>query len=189
MTGRNELVAEVDGASRRVAVRATTTPTAKVTSEMLEDRVANKGTLNLGAILPNRILQLSKHVSDALSKAYTPHHLELSEWEVLIALANFDHATAKDVARRNAMHKTTISRAVKRLIQLNLVARCVNQADHRQAFLSLTPAGRDVCIQSSQTVQKLASLLEGSMHPPEQEAFYRCLARLENCISGVISAD
>jgi hypothetical protein len=78
MTGKNELVSDVDEALRRGTVRATT-PMGKA-AEMLEDRVANNGTLNLDAILPHRILRLSKHVTDALSTAYTPHHLDLGEW-------------------------------------------------------------------------------------------------------------
>jgi DNA-binding MarR family transcriptional regulator len=190
MTGRNELVSEVDGALRRGTVPATT-PLGEVAG-MLEDRVANNGTLNLDAILPNRILKMSKHVTDALSKAYTPHHLDLGQWEVLAALANFKHATAKDVGRRTAMHKTTISRAVKKLVELKLVARCVNQADLRQAFLSLTSAGREVYNRSAQTAQELAALLERAMHPTKREAFYHCFAELENCIcnsSSVISTN
>jgi DNA-binding MarR family transcriptional regulator len=111
---------------------------------------------------------------------------------VLVALANFKYATAKDVGRRTAMHKTTISRTVKKLVQLNLVARCENEADLRQAFLSLTPAGRDVYCRSAQTARELTALLERAMHPTEREAFYHCLAELENCIctaSSVISTN
>jgi DNA-binding MarR family transcriptional regulator len=181
MTGRNVLVSEADGALRRGAGGATT-PIGKVTSELLEDRVTIKEALSLDAILPNRILKISKHVTEALSKAYTPHHLDFGEWEVLTALSGFKCATARDVGRRTAMHKTKISRAVKKLMQLNLVARCVNQADLRQAFLSLTPAGRDVYNRSAQAAQELAAYLDRAMHPTKREAFYHCFAELENCI-------
>jgi DNA-binding MarR family transcriptional regulator len=52
--------------------------------------------------------------------------------------------TAKVIGARTYMHKTKVSRAVAQLERRKLVVRRANRDDLREAFLSLTAAGRDV---------------------------------------------
>ena len=52
--------------------------------------------------------------------------------------------TAKAIGAHSHMHKTKVSRAVALLERRKLVSRRANRADLREAFLSLTPAGRDI---------------------------------------------
>jgi DNA-binding MarR family transcriptional regulator len=134
---------------------------------------------NLNPMLPHRITALSKRVNAALSKIYAPHYLDVDELEVLGVVAGSGRSTAKDVCRHTGMHKTKISRAVKQLIERNLVTRTVNQADLRQAFLSLTPVGRDAYNRCFQSALQFAELLERAIEPSECEAFYRCFTQLE----------
>ena len=52
--------------------------------------------------------------------------------------------TGKAIGARTHMHKTKVSRAVAQLEARKFVTRKANRADLREAFLSLTPAGRAV---------------------------------------------
>ena len=52
--------------------------------------------------------------------------------------------TGKEIGAHSHMHKTKVSRAVALLERRKLLARKANRADLREAFLSLTPAGRAI---------------------------------------------
>jgi hypothetical protein len=110
-------MSEHSGAS---ALRATT-PSRNSDSDIVDARSASDNiaaasyALSLKSILPHRIIALSKRVDAALAKLYAPYDLDISELMVLAVVAVSARATAKDVSRRTAMHKTKISRAVKQL--------------------------------------------------------------------------
>jgi DNA-binding MarR family transcriptional regulator len=177
-------MSEHSGAS---ALRATT-PSRNSDSDIVDARSASDNiaaasyALSLKSILPHRIIALSKRVDAALAKLYAPYDLDISELMVLAVVAVSARATAKDVSRRTAMHKTKISRAVKQLIQRDLITRAADRADLRQALLSLTPVGRDVYSQSFQAAFQFAELLERAMEPTEREVFHRCFAQLEHVV-------
>ena len=68
----------------------------------------------------------------------------IPEWRVLVSLGQFGVMTGKAIGARTHMHKTKVSRAVAQLEARKFVTRKANRADLREAFLSLTPAGRAV---------------------------------------------
>jgi DNA-binding MarR family transcriptional regulator len=63
---------------------------------------------------------------------------------VLVTLGQYGMMTGKAIGSHSHMHKTKVSRAVALLERRKLVARRPNRADMREAFLSLTPAGREI---------------------------------------------
>ena len=63
---------------------------------------------------------------------------------MLVTLGQFGVMTGKAIGARSHMHKTKVSRAVAQLEKRKFVARKANRADLREAFLSLTPAGRAI---------------------------------------------
>ena len=84
-------------------------------------------------------------VSQALSRIYAERYgIGVPEWRVLVTLGQFGMMTGKAIGAHSHMHKTKVSRAVALLEQRKLVARRANRADLREAFLSLTPAGRAI---------------------------------------------
>ena len=68
----------------------------------------------------------------------------IPEWRVLVTLGQYGVMTGKAVGAHTHMHKTKVSRAVAQLEQRKYVMRRANRADLREAFLSLTPAGRAI---------------------------------------------
>ena len=70
--------------------------------------------------------------------------------------------TAKAIGLHSHMHKTKVSRAVALLERRKLVARRANRADLREAFLSLTPAGREIYSDLAPSALEFARQIDGS---------------------------
>src|SRR6202035_16899 len=101
--------------------------------------------LKLEEFLPYRLNVVASLVSQALSRIYVDRYgIGVPEWRVLVTLGQFETMTAKAVGAHSHMHKTKVSRAVSELERRKLVVRRENRADRREAFLSLTAAGRAI---------------------------------------------
>jgi DNA-binding MarR family transcriptional regulator len=86
--------------------------------------------------------------------------------------------TAKAIGRHSHMHKTKVSRAVALLERRKLVARRANRADLREAFLSLTPAGRDIYNDLAPMALDFARQLMETIDPADRAALDRALRKL-----------
>src|SRR5690242_13204409 len=115
------------------------------TAQKARDCTVDPVALKLEEFLPYRLNVCASLVSHALSKIYAERYkIGVPEWRVLVTLGQFGAMTAKAIGTHSHMHKTKVSRAVALLERRRLVARRANRADMREAFLSLTAAGRDV---------------------------------------------
>ena len=76
------------------------------------------------------------------------------------------------------MHKTKVSRAVAQLEQRKFVARRANRADLREAFLSLTPAGRAVYEELAPSALEFMERLSEVVAPADRAAFDRAMKQL-----------
>ena len=109
------------------------------------------------------------------------------EWRILVTLGQFDTMTAKAVGAHSHMHKTKVSRAVGALERRKLIVRRENRADRREAFLSLTPAGRIVYQELAPGALEFARQLFETIDPADRAAFERAVARLTEQ-SAILSA-
>jgi DNA-binding MarR family transcriptional regulator len=134
--------------------------------------------LKLENFLPHRLNVLSSLVSQALTQVYGKHGIGIPEWRVLVSLGQFGVMTGKAIGERTHMHKTKVSRAVAQLEQRRFIARRANRADLREAFLSLTPAGRavyeELAPRALDFTQKLSEVVSAS----DRAAFDRAMAQL-----------
>jgi DNA-binding MarR family transcriptional regulator len=76
------------------------------------------------------------------------------------------------------MHKTKVSRAVAQLEQRRFVNRRTNRADLREAFLSLTPAGRAVYEELAPSALTFMERLAEVVAPGDRAAFDRAMKQL-----------
>jgi DNA-binding MarR family transcriptional regulator len=76
------------------------------------------------------------------------------------------------------MHKTKVSRAVATLEKRKLLARRANRADLREAFLSLTPAGRSIYEEAAPIALDFAQQLIDVVEPADRAPLMRALNRL-----------
>jgi DNA-binding MarR family transcriptional regulator len=86
--------------------------------------------------------------------------------------------TAKAIGAHTHMHKTKVSRAVALLEKRRLVARRANREDMREAFLSLTTAGRAMYEEVAPHALEFARRLTDILSPGDREAFDRALKQL-----------
>jgi DNA-binding MarR family transcriptional regulator len=100
------------------------------------------------------------------------------EWRVLVTLGEFGMMTAKAIGLHSHMHKTKVSRAVALLERRKLLARRANRADLREAFLSLTPAGREVYNDLAPMALDFANQLLNTVDAADRAALDRALKRL-----------
>ena len=135
--------------------------------------------LKLDEFLPYRLNVCAALVSQALSRIYADRYkIGVPEWRVLVTLGEFGMMTAKAIGSHSHMHKTKVSRAVALLERRKLVARQVNRDDLREAFLSLTPAGRDVYNELAPTALDFARQLLDTVDAADRAALDRALRKL-----------
>jgi len=135
--------------------------------------------LKLDEFLPYRLNVVASLVSQALSRIYVDRYgLGVPEWRILVTLGEFEAMTAKAIGAHSHMHKTKVSRAVSALERRKLIVRRENRADRREAFLSLTPAGRAIYHDLAPGALDFAHRLLGSIEPADREAFERAVDRL-----------
>jgi DNA-binding MarR family transcriptional regulator len=144
--------------------------------------------LKLEEFLPYRLNVVASLVSQALSRIYVDRYgIDVPEWRILVTLGQFETMTAKAIGAHSHMHKTKVSRAVCALEERKLLVRRENRADRREAFLSLTPAGRAIYQDLAPGALEFARRLFETIDPADRAAFERavvCLTEQSTVLSG-----
>lgn len=140
---------------------------------------ASAVTLKLDEFLPYRLNVCSSLVTQALSRIYAARYkIGVPEWRVLVTLGEFGMMTAKAIGQHSHMHKTKVSRAVALLERRKLVSRRVNRDDLREAFLSLTPAGRQIYNELAPAALEFVRQLLDTVDPADRTALDHALTKL-----------
>ena len=135
--------------------------------------------LKLEEFLPYRLNVVASLVSQALSRIYADRYsIGVPEWRVVVTLGQYGMMTGKAIGAHSHMHKTKVSRAVALLEQRKLIARRANRADLREAFLTLTPAGRAMYDDLAPVALDFACRLSEVVDPADRAAFERAVDRL-----------
>jgi DNA-binding MarR family transcriptional regulator len=141
--------------------------------------LGDSAPLKLEQFLPYRLNVVASLVSQALSRIYADRYsIGVPEWRVLVTLGQYGMMTGKAIGAHSHMHKTKVSRAVAQLETRKLVTREANRADLREAFLTLTPAGRVMYDDLAPIALDFASRLCEAMEPADRATFERSLDRL-----------
>ena len=142
------------------------------------DQPAEVLPLQLENFLPHRLNVLSSLVSQALTTVYGQHGIGIPEWRVLVSLGQFGVMTGKAIGARTHMHKTKVSRAVAQLERRKFLTRRANRSDLREAFLSLTPAGRAVYEELAPRALEFTARLSEVVSTGDRVAFDRAVKQL-----------
>lgn len=141
--------------------------------------VVEQAPLKLEQFLPYQLNVVASLVSQALSRVYARRYgIGVPEWRVLVTLGQYRVMTAKAIGAHTHMHKTKVSRAVALLEKRRLLARRANREDKREAFLSLTAAGRAMYEELAPHALDFASRLTEILTPDDRDAFNRALQQL-----------
>jgi DNA-binding MarR family transcriptional regulator len=151
---------------------------------MPSERAAAKQQLNLDTFLPYRLSVLSNRVSDAIARQYSQRFdLSIPEWRVIAVLGQTPNLSARDVARRTAMDKVQVSRAVTSLVASRRVVRSEDDDDARISRLSLTARGRAIYDEVAPLALRLESLLLSSLSAQERNTFENLMHKLDRQVS------
>ncbi len=100
---------------------------------------------NLESFLPYRLSLLSNRVSEAIANSYRQtYQISMSEWRLILILGQYPNSTATELMEYTAMDKVRVSRAVKRLIEKQLISARSHASDGRSRRLYLTTSGEGV---------------------------------------------
>ena len=136
--------------------------------------------IDLERFVPFRLNRLAAEVSRALARVYGERFgIDIPEWRVIATLGDRGRARAQDITLSTRMHKSVVSRAVARLIELGWVARSANASDRREAPLSLTAAGSEVYAQLVPIVLGYQDHLLGCLSAGERRMLEQLLDKLE----------
>jgi DNA-binding MarR family transcriptional regulator len=149
------------------------------TAQRVSNATVDHAALKLEEFLPYRLNVCASLVSQALSRIYADRYkIGVPEWRVLVTLGQFGAMTAKAIGAHSHMHKTKVSRAVALLERRKLVTRRANKADLREAFLSLTTAGRDIYDELAPIALDFARQLLETVDAADRTALDRAIKKL-----------
>jgi DNA-binding MarR family transcriptional regulator len=79
----------------------------------------------------------------ALIEKLAPLDISVPQWRILAVLQERAHCTMSELADVTTIDRTTLTRALDRMVDSGLVARRGDARDRRSVRLSLTAAGKD----------------------------------------------
>jgi DNA-binding MarR family transcriptional regulator len=106
------------------------------------------------------------------------YRIKLSEWRVLLSLAERPGITATELGDLLGLDKMAISRAVRGLEQHDRLARVLDETDLRRAKLSLTEAGMSLYCVIAPSAKAREAQLMSALDPQEMAALQAILAKL-----------
>ena len=135
--------------------------------------------LILEQFIPYRLSILTNIISSSLSDTYKEKfQLSITEWRILAVLGEYPGVSADEVSTKTQMEKSSLSRAIAKLIRRKLIQREFSQIDQRRSILTLTESGlsiyNKVVLLAVEFERQLLKCFSGS----EYEQFSKLLERL-----------
>jgi len=105
-------------------------------------------------------------------------HMSLSEWRVLLVVADRPGITAQDLADYIGLDKMSVSRAVRGLVARRRIQRRASLSDRRRLHLALTEAGWRVYQEIAASGLARERAVFAALGAEERRVFFALLARL-----------
>ena len=135
-------------------------------------------TFNLDNFLPYQLSLVTNTVSQSLADEYAPFNITRTQWRVLAVLGSGGNMTAQEISNKTMMDKTTLSRAIKNLVERKLVKRQAIQNDGRASPLCLTSSGRKLYKKIVPIANRADSNLRAKLSQSELAMLEKILHRL-----------
>jgi DNA-binding MarR family transcriptional regulator len=96
--------------------------------------------------IPYKLAVVANRVSQSIGRLFeTQFNIQVPEWRILMALYAYDDLVFNEVVDRTSMDKARVSRAQRRLVDLDLINSVIDPLDGRKVILSLTTKGEKMC--------------------------------------------
>ncbi|QCU76668.1 MarR family winged helix-turn-helix transcriptional regulator [Pseudoalteromonas distincta] len=137
--------------------------------------------IDLATFLPYQLTNVATRVSNDFAEVYqTKYGLNIPQWRILANLAQYGQSNAKDLCTQSNMDKSTVSRAVKVLIDKGLVKSELNAQDKRAALLVLSEAGQSLYEQIAPDALNWEKQLLSTLTNEEYEVLVSIFEKLNN---------
>ena len=137
--------------------------------------------IDLATFLPYQLTNVATRVSNDFAEVYqTKYGLNIPQWRILANLAQYGQSNAKDLCTQANMDKSTVSRAVKVLIDKGLVKSELNAQDKRAALLVLSKVGQSLYEQIAPDALNWEKQLLNTLTNKEYEVLVGIFEKLNN---------
>ena len=135
--------------------------------------------LILEQFIPYRLSILTNIISSSLSDTYKEKfQLSITEWRILAVLGEYPGVSADEVSTKTQMEKSSLSRAIAKLILRKLIQREFSQIDQRRSILTLTESGLSIYNKVVPLAVEFERQLLKCFSGSEYEQFSKLLERL-----------
>lgn len=141
----------------------------------------NDNSLDLKTFLPFELAVVANRVSRMVGRIFDERFgLQIPEWRILVALDHHGPMAPNDISANTSMDKARVSRAQKRLADLDLVDIVDDPEDGRRKVLKLKSKGQKICKEIvPEAIEREGWLLE-ALTAAEQVALQSILAKLHD---------
>jgi DNA-binding MarR family transcriptional regulator len=96
--------------------------------------------------IPYKLSVVANRVSQSIGKIFeTQFNIQVPEWRIMMALYAHGDLVFNEVVDRTSMDKARVSRAQRRLVDLQLITSINDPSDGRKVILALTAKGEKMC--------------------------------------------
>jgi DNA-binding MarR family transcriptional regulator len=150
----------------------------------------SKTHLDLDGFVPYRLSVLTNRVSGAIARHYAERFdLSVPEWRVMAVLGQAPGLSAREVAKRTAMDKVQVSRAVQSLLAAKRLTRTAHAKDGRIAHLSLSAKGQAIYTEVVPLALSLERQFLSVLSLSEQKSLDLLLDKLSRHMDRMIATD
>ena len=137
--------------------------------------------IDLTRFLPYQLTHLATLVSNDFASVYKKEFdLTIPQWRIIANLAQSGQSTAKQLCTQADMDKSTVSRAVKTLIDEGLIYSELNKHDKRAAFLMLSDKGEALYEKITPQALQWEQVLLSCLSNDEQHQLIAIFDKLKN---------
>lgn len=135
--------------------------------------------LDLDTFLPYRLAKLASKMSEEFAPVYQRQsNLTIPQWRILFNLAQFGQSNAKALCEQAAMDKSTVSRAIKALIEKHYIVSLVDPNDKRASLLELSEQGMSLYQQLAPAALEWEKHILAVLNQTEYQTLLSCLDKL-----------
>ncbi|MEQ8695827.1 MAG: MarR family winged helix-turn-helix transcriptional regulator [Bauldia litoralis] len=139
--------------------------------------------LDASDLLPSRLAGIAQALSIEIEEPFRARHsLPMKDWKVMSALAVHGALPPTEIHRLGGQNRAQITRALKCLLDRELVVKHPHPDDNRTFVVALTDAGRKMYVDILGQMRARQAEVVGRLPDGEAESLRGLLGRLEEAL-------
>ncbi len=144
---------------------------------MTEERRAS--TRKLSEVVPYRLARSNAEMMKLVSLLCEANGFKLNIWRVVSAIGTYRSISPMEIGKLTTIDKAMVSRAIRELVDRDLIDRRADARDARWAQIQLTAAGTAVYEKMVADIDALEKHMFGDLPPEKTAAFMEMLELIE----------